>query len=355
MDLTTIIKHQILGQEAYEIEERTGRIKLDANENPHLIPDGLKQKFLERLAEIELHRYPVPGSPELRRKFAEKLHVHESTVMIGNGSDELIFALVTAMRVSSSGGVVIPVPTFGMYRIASLNTGHRVMEVPLDDRFDLDVDAMMREISEDAPAMIFLSYPNNPTGNCFSPDRMEEILRSFPGIVVVDEAYYPFAERTFLSFLDEFRNLVILRSLSKIGFAALRLGILIADPVLVRELNKIRLPYNINSFSQAAAAFYLEHEDDFQEQVEWIIKERQWLWEQLQAIQGIRPYRSDANFILFSCFKNKDSVYEKLVDHGIIIKNFGSSGLLRDCFRVTVGTESENREFVDALKGALEQ
>ncbi len=174
--------------------------------------------------------------------------------MLGNGSDELIQILYTALA-RPGAEVMIPVPTFAMYRISGLNTGFRIAEVPLDSQFDLDLAAMRERAASHPPVLTFLAYPNNPTGNCFSRERIEAILREFPGIVVVDEAYFHFAQKTFLPLLGRQENLVILRTLSKVGLAAIRVALLIGPAALVHELNKVRLPYNLNSLSQAAAGF----------------------------------------------------------------------------------------------------
>lgn len=353
MKIHNIIKKNVRGQNAYAIEERECAIKMDANENPYALSPALRKELFDTLSRIPLNRYPAAGSPSLRRLFAKKYHVHENMILIGNGSDELIQVLLTALVASSKRGVVVPVPTFAIYRIAALNTGHQVLEIPLDERFDLDLDAILNVIARRNPEVVFLSYPNNPTGNCYSDDRILPIIQASPGIVVVDEAYHNFSDRTFLPRLKEFKNLIILRTLSKVGFAALRIGVLIGHAEVVRELNKVRLPYNLNTLSQTAAEFFFSHEKEFIAQTKNIVSHREWLMKEMKAIRGILTYPSDSNFILFSCQDDKDGVYENLLQRGILIKNFGNLGPLRDCLRVTVGTESENAAFVEALKGIL--
>jgi Histidinol-phosphate/aromatic aminotransferase and cobyric acid decarboxylase len=248
---------------------------------------------------------------------------------------------------------VIPVPTFAMYKISALNTGHRVIEVPLDDRFDLDVGSMLEIIKNRSPELVFLSYPNNPTGNCFNSGKIEAIIRASSGIVVVDEAYFNFAGRTFLSYLDKYENLAVLKSLSKVGLAAMRIGIFIGCPLLVRELNKVRLPYNLNAFSQVIARFYVENEVEFQKQADKVVSKREELFKGLSKIDGIRPYPSDANFILFNCSFDTGSVYRGLIKRGILIKKFNAPGVLRNCMRVTVGNCEENGEFLRALRDVV--
>jgi len=350
VDIEKIIKTAVLSQEAYPVEENLCRIKLDANENPYPLPPGLKHIISERLEAVSLNRYPAPGSPGLKADFARYYGVDEDTILIGNGSDELIHILLTAVNASTSGSVMFPTPTFAMYRIIALNAGHDIIEVPLDDRLGLDTDAMLGVISDKKPSLIFLSYPNNPTGKCFDRGDIEKILEASSGLVVLDEAYFNFSGKTFLRDLDRWDNLVILRTLSKVGLAALRLGILIGHPSLVHHLNKVRLPYNVNIFSQVIGNLFVEHSEKFLNLTDRIISDRKWLFDELMAIEGIHPYPSDANFILFSCFMEKDDVYAQLVDRGVLVKSFTSPDILKNCMRVTVGTEEENREFIETLK-----
>ncbi len=214
------------------------------------------------LASIELNRYPEAGSVALASRFAAAFGVEADQVILGNGSDELIQILCAALA-RPGAEVMIPVPTFAMYRISALNSGLRVAAVPLDKEFDLDLPAMQERMAAHPPALTFLAWPNNPTGNCFRRERIEAILKAASGIVVVDEAYFHFSGKTFLPEFDRYENLVILRTLSKVGLAAMRIGLLIGPPALVHELHKVRLPYNLNSLSQAAAGFYLDEEEAF--------------------------------------------------------------------------------------------
>jgi len=350
MKLEGIIKKEILGQTAYPIDSRTCRVKLDANENPYPLPAGLREKIDDSIHAIPFNRYPQAGSPDMRSAVAGNLGVDEDAILVGNGSDELIQILLTAIGPVTSGTVMIPTPTFAVYKIVAVNTGHTVVEVPLDDRFDLPLDRMLDSISKERPAITFLSFPNNPTGNCFDEGKVRAIIEASPGIVVVDEAYYHFSKQTFLPLRERWDNLVILRTLSKVGLAALRLGIMIAHPSLIHQLNKVRLPYNLNMVSQVVGRFFFDNEEDFLLHVDDIIAEREWLLSELGDIEGIVPYPSDANFILFSCQGDKNGVYEGLIQRDVLIKSFPPSGPLKDCMRVTVGRAEENREFIKALR-----
>lgn len=352
MDIRGLIRDEIIAQKAYAVEHAACPIKLDANENPLSIPEPLRERFAAMLASIPLNRYPEAGSPLLAGRFAKTFGVGEDQVILGNGSDELIQILCMAVA-RPEAEAMIPLPTFAMYRISALNAGCRVAMVPLDAEFDLDLAAMRARIATNPPAVTFLASPNNPTGNCFSRERIETILDEWPGMVVVDEAYGHFSGQTFLPLTGRHPNLVILRTLSKVGLAAMRIGLLIGPPDLVHELNKVRLPYNMNALSQAAAGFYLDHEELFLEQAEEIRRLRGELFSAMKAIPGIRPRPTDANFIFFDCDFDADRVYSHLMERGILIKNFNAPGTMKNFMRVTVGTREENNSFIETLQDIL--
>jgi histidinol-phosphate aminotransferase len=354
MDFKKLIRNEVLDLKAYAVESEGFKIKLDANENPYSLPDELLAIFQARISGIHLNRYPELGSPHLVSRLATRFEVDRTYIIVGNGSDEIIQMLCTAMGRQGS-CMLVPTPTFVMYRIIGLMNGWRVIEVPLDDCFDLDRAGMLDMICREAPNLIFLSSPNNPTGNSFSSSRIEEIITSAPGVVVVDEAYGAFSGTSFLPLMKKYDNLVILRTLSKVGMAAMRVGFMIAPPSLIEELNKVRLPYNINTFSQAAALFYLDHEAAFAAQVDDITRERERLVAALKRIKGINPMPSNANFIFFSCDFDADHVYRCLIKQGILIKNFNSPGLMKNCMRVTVGTPEENEAFIRTIQSLMSE
>ena len=354
MDVRALIREEVLAQAAYPVVTTPYRIKLDANENPLAIPQELRERFAALLDSVPLNRYPEAGSVTLASRFAERFGVGADQVLMGNGSDDLIQILAQALA-RPGASVMIPVPTFVMYRIIALNLGFRVAAVPLDKDFDLDLPAMQEQMATHPPALTFLAWPNNPTGNCFSRERIEAILKGASGIVVVDEAYCHFAEKTFLTDLDRHENLVIFRTLSKVGLAAMRIGLLIGPPALIHELHKVRLPYNLNALSQAAAGFYLDEEAAFLKQAAEIRRWRGELFLALDALPGIHPRPTEANFIFFSCDFDPDRVYSQLVDRGILIRNLSAPGMMKGYMRVTVGTRQENQEFVEALKDIIQK
>lgn len=352
MDINNLIRKEVLQQKGYRAGITSYHIKLDANENPFTIPPYLKENLFEEMKKVFLNRYPEAGAIHIRKRFAKHYAVDEDMIMIGNGSDELIQILCSALADSSS-VVMVPVPTFVMYSIIALNAGHVVEEVPLNASFDLDPDTMLEQVTAKSPVLIFLSYPNSPTGNCFNEGTVEAIIEASTGIVVIDEAYGNFARKTLLPLTKKYDNVVILKTLSKVGLAAMRIGFLIGSSSLVRELDKVRLPYNINALSQVAADFYLNHIDIFLSQTTAVIERREELLNGLRKIEGIHPYPSDANFIFFSCDFDTDRVYRSLIQKGILIKNLNGPGILKNCMRVTVGNREENEEFLKTLRKIL--
>lgn len=338
MDVKRLVKKEVSRLKAYDAKEIPCRIKLDANESPYGFEPALKA-----VKSVRTNRYPDPHAARLKRLLAGNFGVEERNILQGNGSDELIYYLIATF----GGPVLYPVPTFSMYGIIGRALGERTVEVPLDAEFDLDDDRMLGAIRNEKPKLIFLSSPNNPTGNCFSSGKILKIIEKAASIVVVDEAYQPFAsEKGFLPLLKDYKNLVIMRTLSKIGLAALRLGFMVADTDIVTEVNKVRLPFNVNSFSQAIAVAALKDKKRLQTAVKTIASERDRLFEGMGQIKGVRPFPSEANFILFSV-KEPDKVYGALLQKGILVRNINDA--VRGCLRVTVGTPEENDAFLKAL------
>ncbi|MGD0278579.1 MAG: histidinol-phosphate transaminase [Smithella sp.] len=349
MVIRDLVAKGIFEQSGYIAPELTGAIKMDANENPFNIQEPLRKKLLEEMSRVDLNRYPVAGAPQLRQRFAKYYGVNKNMIMPGNGSDELIQVLCMTLK-SKIKGVLVPVPTFSMYKIIAVNTGNKVVEVPLDKNFDLDIDAITRRIKDNFPAMVFLSSPNSPTGNLFSRKKIETIINETPGAVVIDEAYAGFSGQSLLPLLKKYNNVIFLKTLSKLGLASIRLGFLIGNADIIAQLDKVRLPYNINSLSQIAANFFLDYQDEFAKQIEEITKRREELFLGLNEIAGIKPYPSRANFIFFSCAFDSNRIYNKLIAEGIIVKNLNVPPLMPNCMRVTVGSKQENETFLKALK-----
>lgn len=339
MNIIKLVKKDVSSLRAYDAKEIPCKVKLDANESPFGFGGALKAA-----TKIETNRYPDPEAKALRKLIAKGLGVRQENILQGNGSDELIYYLIATF----GGPVLYPVPTFSMYGIISQALGEKKTAIPLDREFDIDIETVLSAIKKEKPKLIFLSSPNNPTGNCFSSDRILKIIERSTGIVVIDEAYQPFSsEKGFLPLLKDYRNLVIMRTLSKIGLAALRLGFLIADCAIIEQVNKVRLPFNVNSLSQAVAAETLKEKDRMNFFIKTIVVERKRLSNEMGKIEGIRPFPSEANFILFKV-ENPDKVYMSLLRKGILVRNINEN--VKGCLRVTVGTPEENTTFLKALR-----
>ncbi len=353
MSFHNLIRPEILEMGAYQPESADVPIKLDANENPYSFSDELQKELLSDLASVELNRYPDPEAKELKEVIARQNGVSRSQILLGNGSDDILQALMlTFWSVGSK--MMIPVPTFGMYGIIGKLVGYDILEVSLDDNFDLCAEEMISLAEREGVKLIFLASPNNPTGNCFSEDRIVSLLENTGSVVVVDEAYAAFSGQDFLPKLKKYKNLVVLRTLSKIGLAGLRVGMMFAASDLVYEVNKARLPYNINSLSQRAARFILNNDGEMKAQIEKIKAGRRWLLKKMSEIKGIHVYPSDANIILFRVSGGDEKLFRNLIEDGILIRNLSRPGRLYNSFRVSVGTEDENRLFIDSLQRRLQ-
>jgi len=350
--ISRLIRPEIKMLKAYHVPDAGGYIKLDAMENPYALPESLKDAWLKVLRNVPINRYPDPTASALRTLLKRALKVPSGMeVMLGNGSDELI--QVITLGVAQPGACILaPTPTFVMYEMIATFCGARFIGVPLDKNFELDCEAMLAAIATYKPAVVFLAYPNNPTGNLFDDGAIEAILRTAPGLVVLDEAYYAFAEKSFMGRLGEFDNLLVMRTLSKQGLAGLRLGILAGGPAWLAEFDKLRLPYNINSLTQTSAVFALEHKDVLDQQATQLRADRALLYKELAALPGVQVWPSAANFILFRV-KDASNVFMRLREQKVLIKNLAANGgPLTDCLRVTIGTPHENAAFLAALKMA---
>ena len=350
--VTNWVRPEIRALSAYRVPDATGLIKLDAMENPYGWPEEMKRAWLDALRDAALNRYPPPDAPQLKQALRVALDVPPGMdILLGNGSDELIQIVALALA-GTDRAVLAPVPTFVMYDMIATFAGMRFAGVPLKDGFALDRDAMLAAIEREQPAVVFLAYPNNPTGNLFAPADIEAVLRTAPGLVVVDEAYHAFAQQSFLARLPEFPNLLVMRTLSKQGLAGLRLGMLMGDPRWLAEFDKLRLPYNINILTQLSAAFALANPHVLAAQAAAIRAERTRLYDALAACDGVTIWPSAANFLLFRPARPAAGVaHAALRQAGVLIKNLDpQGGMLTGCLRVTVGTPTENDAFLSAFK-----
>lgn len=350
-----LIRPGIQALSAYHVPDPGNAIKLDAMENPYQWPEPIVNQWLERLRDVSLNRYPDPGAQRVKDRLRSAMQVPAGMeILLGNGSDELIQMI--AMAVAKPGRIILsPEPSFVMYRMIAEFVGMDYVGVPLSEDFALDMSVMLSAIEQHQPAVIFLAYPNNPTGNLFALDDVKAIIEAAPGLVIVDEAYAAFASDTFMQALGEYDNLLVMRTVSKMGLAGLRLGLLAGPAEWLSEIDKVRLPYNINILTQVSAEFALDNQDVLDLQTADIRRDRGILFDALAVIDGIEPYPSEANFILFKTPAGKaDAIFEGLKARNVLIKNLNKAGgALVDCLRVTVGTPDENIAFIDALKDSL--
>lgn len=330
-------------------------VKLDAMENPYGLPESLKAQLGTHLAQVALNRYPVSTYRVLKQKIGQQFGVPSGyDVILGNGSDELISMLSVACA-KPDATVLAPVPTFVMYALSAQFAGMQFVGVPRQVDFSLDLPAILNAIEQHRPSLVFLANPNNPTGSWIPEEQIIQIINAMTdiGLVVVDEAYRPFAPGSMMSRLPEFANLIVMRTVSKLGLAGLRLGYMSASKALLDEFEKVRPPYNLNVLTEAAMVFLLDHMSVFNEQAEQIRIERSALISALQKNPKIHVYPSEANFVLIKV-SNAEQVFNKLVEHKILVKNVSKlHSLLTNCLRVTVSTPEENQLFMNALGQAL--
>jgi histidinol-phosphate aminotransferase len=272
-----------------------------------------------------------------------------AALLLGNGSDEIIQMLI--MAAARRGATVLGLePSFVMFRMIATFCGIRFVGVPLRADFALDIDRVLESVERERPALVFIAYPNNPTGNLFDSGAMQRLMQAAPGLVVVDEAYHAFAGRSFMPQLDSWPNLLVMRTLSKLGLAGLRLGVLAGPAAWLNHVDKVRLPYNVGVLTQIVAERVLAHQDVLAQQAAAIKAERTRLVGEMKCIPGVQPYPSDANFILFRT-AGAERVFDGLKRRGVLIKNLhGSHPALAECLRVTVGTPAEDSRFLEALK-----
>ena len=357
--IANIIRPDVLALSAYHVQDAAGCVKLDAMENPYQLPEPLRAELGRRLADVAMNRYPTPSYTALKAALCDKLGVPAGyDVVLGNGSDELISMLSVACA-QPGASVLAPLPTFVMYAMSAQFAGLKFVGVDLKPDFSLDREAMLAAIAAHRPAVTYLAYPNNPTGSLFDADVIVDILRAVgeSGIVVVDEAYQPFAQTSFMPRLAEFDNLVVMRTVSKLGLAGIRLGYMSASAALLAEFEKVRPPYNINVLTQAAAEFVLAHSDVLDAQAALLRDERSRVAALLADMPGVQVFPSAANFLLLRIDRpglDAAQVHARLLEQKVLVKNVGKMhALLHNCLRVTVSTPEENTLFLDALQTAL--
>ena len=346
-----LVRPEILALKAYHVAPAEGMVKLDAMENPYPLPEKIRRELADVLSRVDLNRYPDPSAPRLRELIRRKMRVPAGMeVLLGNGSDDLI-QIVTLALARPGAVMMYPGPTFVMYAMNATYFGLRAVDAGLREDFSFDREAFLRDMREQRPALVYIAYPNNPTGVLYPEEDVLQVIRECRGLVVLDEAYHVFAQKTFMPRLAEFPNLVVMRTVSKLGLAGIRLGYLAGRPEWLEQFNKVRQVYNVNVLTQAAAAFMLERLEVLEEQASRIREEREVLRKNLTALKGVTVFPSQANFFLIRV-PDADRAFDALKRQGVLVRNLNSPKL-KHCLRVTVGTPDENRILLNALREAL--
>jgi len=351
--MSRVIRHDVQGMHGYAIQSSAGYVKLDTMENPHRLPEALQVALGERLRQVAINRYPAERTDVLREALARHAQMPDDCALtLGNGSDELITMLSMAGDVPGA-CVLAPEPGFVMYRMSAKLQGIRFVGVPLTADFELDEPAMLAAIEEHRPTLVYLAYPNNPTANLWDDAVIDRLIEAAPGLVVMDEAYQPFASRDSLLRLKRYEHVLLMRTMSKFGLAGVRIGYLIGRKALIAEVDKLRPPFNVGVLNCETALFALEHVDEYARQAASIRAEREKLQAALKALPGVRPYPSDANMIL-ARVPDAKRAFAGMKERGVLVKNVeGMHPLLANCLRLTVGTPEENVLMIDALKASL--
>jgi len=356
LDLPRLLPGELAGLSAYEPPGGDYPVRLDANENPYPPDPVILDKLARALESVQVNRYPDPASLDLRKAFAGHFGCPVERVMAGNGSDELIGFLTWTLRGCEAGGkpsVLIPIPTFGMYSIAASAAGYDVHEIPFDSNLEPDMEKVLEVVREKAPNIVFLSNPNNPTGSFFSKEQIRAILNATDGLVVVDEAYGDFSgEKSWICEVESGGNLAVLRTLSKVGAAALRSGFLVAGEELLDEVDKIRFPFNVNGYTQVAGEVFLSNFERLHSGINEIVDQRERLSREMAGL-GFTVFPSRANFLFIKCGGREKALWRFLQDRGIMVRFLARLSVAGDALRVTVGTPGENSLLVEKSREFL--
>ncbi|MFN7664247.1 MAG: histidinol-phosphate transaminase [Inhella sp.] len=350
-----VFRDDVRALHAYAVQPAAGLVKLDVMENPFPLPAALQAELGQRLGAVALNRYPAERTEVLRSALARHARLPAGgALMLGNGSDELI-SLLTQAIAKPGACVMSPLPSFVMYAMSAQLLGVRFVGVPCRaDDFQLDREAMLAAIAAEKPALLWLAYPNNPTGTLWDAATIDALVEAMaldgpnPGLVVMDEAYQPFAANDSLHRLRQ-PHVLVLRTMSKFGLAGVRIGYLMGDAALVAEVEKLRPPFNVSVLNTEAALFALEHEAEYASQAAQIRAQRERLFTALQALPGVTPFPSQANMVL-ARFPDAAATFALLKAKGILVKNVSAMHpMLTNCLRLTVGTPDETSQLIQAL------
>ena len=351
--MARVLRQDVQSMHAYAVQPSAGLVKLDTMENPFRLPPALQRELGDRLGQVALNRYPAERGDALRAALARHAQMPNGCeLMLGNGSDELIALLALACDVPGA-SVLAPVPGFVMYAMSAQLQGLKFIGVPTRHDFELDLPAMLSALREHRPALVYLACPNNPTGTLWDDAAIDAIIEAAPGLVVIDEAYQPFAARDSLARLERHPHVLLMRTMSKFGLAGVRIGYLMGRRELIAELDKLRPPFNVSVLNCEAALFALEHTDEYARQAVTIRSERERVLAALRQVPGVTPFPSQANMIL-ARVPDAKRAFAGMKQRGVLVKNVEAlHPLLAHCLRLTIGTPEENSLMIDALKASL--
>jgi len=363
MKIKKLVQKEVIDLSCYEVktilERKTDEkiVKMNLNENFAIPSEAVEKLLLDACRSIDVRAYPPPRGSLAVKAISDFLGFSESEVAVANGADE-IMDLLMKVFVRRGSKVMVVEPTFPMYTFFAELYGGKKVTVMLKKDFSLNVDAILKKADKDT-RLLFVCSPNNPTGNQFRESDIKRLLEEFKGVVVVDEAYADFATGSVINWIRDYDNLAVLRSFSKaFGLAGLRLGYLVSSKHVVKYVQRVVGPFNVNSVTQQAIVLALQNWSYFKEKINLVVNEREWLMKNLQQIDGVSSYPSDANFILFKVTKTNLTsavVTERMENRNVLVKDRGHLPLLENCIRVTVGTRNMNETFVSALNASLEE
>jgi histidinol-phosphate aminotransferase len=363
MKIKDMVQKEVRDLSCYEVKtilkqkNQEKIVKMNLNENFAIPNKSIQKMLLDACRSIDVRAYPPPRGSLAAKAISSFLGFSESEISVANGADEILDLLMKVF-VRKGSKVVVVEPSFPMYTFFAQLYGGSTVPVLLRPDFSLDVDAILKKADKDT-RLLFVCSPNNPTGNQFREAKIKRLLQEFKGVVVVDEAYADFASSSVINWVRKYDNLVVLRSFSKaFGLAGLRLGYLVSNDSIVEYVQRVVGPFNVNSVTQKAIALALEKWSYFEQQMKLVVDEREWLMKNLRQMDGVKPYSSDANFILFKVAKDgltSAIVAERMESRNVLVKDRGHLPLLENCIRVTVGTRNMNQAFLSALKESMEE
>lgn len=350
---TPPVRQDIEDLKPYEVPFNRYEVELDSNESPWNLPDDILRDIADAVSSIEFNRYPDAGATWLKQSIADSITVLPENIQVGNGSNEVILNILLAFGGPGRTAMLFE-PTYSMHDVLARIAATDIVWVPLNELYDVDIDAASEAIRLNKPDIVFFTSPNNPTGNVTPVNVIEQVCGMGDFLVVADEAYGEFSGESCLSLIKTYKNLAVVKTFSKaFRMAAARVGYVIADEQIINGINKVKLPYNLNAMSQTAAALVWQRKDMVLRAVEDIVSERERMFAEMSKIEGIAPFISHANFILFKSDKDAGGIYKQLLSNNVQIRDFSSKKRLGNCLRVTVGTPAENDAFIIALRAAV--